>query len=55
MDEVLPDKPVIQYHDVTAAAYRIRGGVRVTPLEVRDITNTMLNLLMQHPCKNMYT
>ena len=27
-------KPAIQYHDVTAAAYRIRKGVKETPLEV---------------------
>ena len=25
---------VVQYHDVTAAAYRIRRGVKETPLEV---------------------
>lgn len=24
----------VQYHDVTAAAYRIRRGVKETPLEV---------------------
>ena len=29
------NKPAIQYHDVTAAAYRIRKGVKETPLEVR--------------------
>lgn len=31
------DKPsgsAIQYHDVTAAAYRIRNGVKETPLKV---------------------
>ena len=28
-------KPAIQYHDVTAAAYRIRKGVKETPLEVK--------------------
>ena len=27
-------KAAIQYHDVTAAAYRIRKGVKETPLEV---------------------
>ena len=30
--------PAIQYHDVTAAAYRIRKGVKETPLEVREFT-----------------
>ena len=29
--------PAIQYHDVTAAAYRIRKGVKETPLEVSSI------------------
>ena len=27
-------QPAILYHDVTAAAYRIRKGVKETPLEV---------------------
>ena len=35
MGEVTGDSmEVIQYHDVTAAAYRIRKGVKETPLEV---------------------
>ena len=27
-------KPAIEFHDITAAAYRIRKGVKETPLEV---------------------
>ena len=32
-----PAAPCIQYTDVTAASFRIRKGVRETPLKVRDV------------------
>lgn len=35
-------KPAIQYHDVTAAAYRIRKGVKETPLEVSTSISSLL-------------
>ena len=38
---------VVQYHDVTAAAYRIRRGVKETPLEVC----ALIILLMYPSCK----
>jgi hypothetical protein len=38
-------KPTIQYHDVTAAAYRIRKGVKETPLEVHTCMSVVCILL----------
>ena len=35
-----PAAPCIQYTDVTAASFRIRKGVRETPLKVRDVSST---------------
>ena len=32
-----PDKPMrIQFNDVSAAAYRIKGGVEITPCTVKE-------------------
>lgn len=42
-----PSGSVIQYHDVTAAAYRIRNGVKETPLKVSvsvDLYNKQIQL-----------
>ena len=39
-------KPAIQYHDVTAAAYRIRKGVKETPLEVCLVVNIVAIMLV---------
>jgi threonine dehydratase len=38
------DGPVLQYQDVTAASFRIRRGVRQTPLKKSEPLSAMLGL-----------
>ncbi len=41
-----PDHPVkIQFNDVSAAAYRIKGGVDITPCTVKSLNAYFINKL----------